>query len=125
VIHLYIFCSKLEKYFGDTTILELEQWTAPSETTVKKVQWRSSNQSRKRRRTEAEDSIGDDNGSRGGNGGTANVDGLEVVYDDWSTQIMKWRDEASEGAKEARAISGKGDFRQGRDSKCGSFEATR
>jgi hypothetical protein len=46
---------------------------------------------------------------RGDNVGTANVDELEVEYDDWSMQVMKWQDEASKGAKEARAISGKGE----------------
>lgn len=96
VLHIYIFYSKLEKHFKDTLTLELEDWTAPDEISVKKTEWRS--RGRKRRRTEAVDTW--DSAGGGDNDDSVEVDGFDYNdgpvdadgFDDacnWFTKITK------------------------------------
>jgi hypothetical protein len=106
VLHLYIFYSKLEKNFNDTLALELEGWTAPNETSVKKTEWRNHNEVGKGRRTEAGDSAGGGNGGGGDNDGPVEVAGFNNDCN-WFTKVMKWRNEAAEVGTEAVAIPGK------------------
>ena len=109
MIRLYTFCSKLEKYLHNTFALELQQWTTTTEVEVAARSWRSPDQVRKRRRTEAGGGTSSSNGSD--NEDIADVDGIEDCGpNDWSTEIMNWQNEAIEGAKEARSISGAGEI---------------
>jgi hypothetical protein len=103
VIHLYIFFSKLERNLQDTFALEFKEWTAPDEISIKNVSWRSPDQTRKRRRTDAGDSAGD------GNDDPADVGGLR---DDsgWVGEGVQWRNRAVESGKEAMVISGEGEI---------------
>lgn len=41
LLRCYIFYSRLEKHFKDPLTLELENWTAPDEISIKNTEWRS------------------------------------------------------------------------------------
>jgi len=101
VIHLFLFCSKLERDFQGTLALELETWNTPTETTLQSRKWRSPDRSsRKRRRTEAGESDGGSNRGRGGGDiGPAEADGFDG---DCYMDIMKWRDEVVKDGREGR-----------------------
>jgi hypothetical protein len=108
VLHLYIFYSKLEKHLKDILALELEDWTAPDEISVKNTEWRNYDRLKKRRRTEAGDGAGDNDGHMDANGfynndGTVDVDGFDNDCN-WFTKVVKWRNEAAVGGKQAVAI---------------------
>ncbi len=94
MIRLYLFCSKLEKHLQSTLALELNTWNPPTSTdmaTLQSRKWRSSDHTRKRRRTEAGESVNGSSGGReGGNNGPVEAD---VFDDDCCMNIMKWRDE--------------------------------
>jgi hypothetical protein len=98
-IRLYIFYSRLEKYFQDTLTSELQEWNAPDAVTVRNLMWHSS--ARKRRRTEAGGSSC--NGGIGDNDGPMGADGFD---NDRLMEVMKWRNEVIEEGREARTISG-------------------
>ncbi len=100
MIRLYVFCSKLERQFRGTLALELRTWNTPTEITLQSRKWRSLDHIRKRRRTEAGESVNGSNG--GGNNGPAEADGFDG---DWYTNIMKWRDEVVKDGKEGRVVS--------------------
>ena len=94
MIHLYIFFSKLEKYFQDTFVEELWQWNFPTEVTINTFRWRSPNCVRKRRRSEAQGSTGSGNRGQGGNDGPMEADGFN---NDWFMEVMAWRNEVAGG----------------------------
>jgi len=99
VIRLYVFCSKLERHLQGTLALELTTWKAPTEMTLQNLMWRSPNQTRKRRRTEAADSGSRSNGGKGvGNDNPPNVG--DEFDDEQFTEIRKWRDGVVNNGKE-------------------------
>jgi hypothetical protein len=82
--------SKLERDIHDTLDLELKTWKVPNETTLRSGKWRSLDR-RKRRRTEAGESVNESNEGRGGgNNGLPEADGSDG---DQYMEIIKWRNE--------------------------------
>ena len=92
MIHLYVFCSKLEKHFLSGLTLELSTWNFPADMeTLQNCMWHSPDHSRKHPQRETGESVNRSVGGGGGsNNGPMEVDGVD---DDWHMNIMKWRDE--------------------------------
>ena len=90
MIHLYIFCSRLEKHFQDTLVSELENWNVPEESSLKKTMWRSCRAVRKRRRTDAGNTTGSGNGEKGDNGEPMNADEFNDDFN-WFMKVLEWR----------------------------------
>ena len=103
MIHLYVFCSKLEKELQGTLASELKTWNTPTEVTLQSRKWRSPDHSRKCRRTEARESGNGTNGDRRGNNNDL-VDADEFD-DDQYMNVMKWRDEVVKDGKEGSVVS--------------------
>jgi len=83
VIHLYVFCSKLERYFTDQLAKDLQEWKGDEHTTEKIRLWRSPSQVAKRCWTDLGNSSGW-NDSGGGGGAAESVDELEEYDDDYA-----------------------------------------
>ena len=92
--------SKLERDIHDTLNPELKTWKVPNETTLRSGKWRSPD-CRKRRRTEAGESVNESNEGRGGNNGRLEADGFDG---DQYMDIMKWRNEVVKDGKEGRVV---------------------
>lgn len=81
--------------------MELENWTAPDEISVKNTKWRSQSRGRKCRRTEAGDSDSANGDNRGeSDDGPVEADGSEGGWN-WFTKVTEWRasGECAEGGK--------------------------
>jgi hypothetical protein len=122
VLHLYIFYSRLEKLFKNTLTLELENWTAPDEISIKNTEWRSHDKGRKRRRTEASsDSVDENNDGGSDNSGPVEADGFYDTGEDgcvdgdgfdncnWFTKVTQWRASGDSGeCGKVQGITGMG-----------------
>ena len=104
MIHLYVFCSKLEKHFLSGLTLELSTWNFPADMeTLQNCMWHSPDHSRKHPQRETGESVNRSVGGGGGsNNGPMEVDGVD---DDWHMNIMKWRDEVVKDRKKGRVVS--------------------
>jgi hypothetical protein len=104
MIHLYVFCSKLEKHLQSTLASELNTWNPPTDmATLQRRMWRSPDHTRKRRRTEAgESGIGINGGRGGGNNDLVDADGFDG---DRYMNVMKWRDKGFKDGMEGRVVS--------------------
>ena len=89
LLHLYVFCAKLERDLQGTLAVELKTWKCPSATEFESNKWRSPDH-RKRQRTETAESSNVNKRARGASN-TGPVDEGDQYMD-----ILKWRDEVGD-----------------------------
>jgi hypothetical protein len=117
VIHLYVFCVKLERSLRKNIIPKLQHYMPPSEMKIQGLKWRSPDLiSEKGTASDSTSNLGSDNSQ--GDGGSGSLSGDSGGNGDgrnaWSKQLKVWKNEALEGAREASVISGEGQSLTGR-----------
>jgi hypothetical protein len=118
VIHLYVFCVKLERSLRKNIIPKLQKYEPPTEMKIHGLKWRSPDLIpwEKGTASDSTSNLGGDNSDRNGGSGShggdsgGNGDGRNA----WSKQLKVWKNEALEGAREASVISGEGQSLTGR-----------